>query len=197
MLEMAEHQYDIVHKSEILHVDADALSRCPLQAGPEDPTMNVFITVAMDEVDLWDAKCFKEEQAKDEHTEKILKDLKDPKCRAVIAECYSIVNGPLQGKRAGLLQPIVPDGVPASHWGADFMGPMQKGMGGVKYILIAVDYMTRFVVVRAARTGWESDAEIFEGMHHSKVWMDEEIVYGSRDTFKIAIVARFLQEISD
>ena len=29
MLEMAEHQYDIVHKSGILHVDADALSRCP------------------------------------------------------------------------------------------------------------------------------------------------------------------------
>ena len=93
MLEMAEHQYDIVHKSGSLHVDADALSRCPLQAGSEDPAMNVFVMVAMDEVDLWDAECFKAEQAKGEHTEKILKELKDPKCRVVIAECYSIVNG--------------------------------------------------------------------------------------------------------
>ena len=54
MLEMMEHQYDIVHKSGILHVDADALSGCPLQAGPEDPELQVFATVAMDEVDLWD-----------------------------------------------------------------------------------------------------------------------------------------------
>ena len=52
ILEMAEHQYDIVHRSEILHVASDVLSRCPLQVGPEDPAMNVFVTVAMDEVDL-------------------------------------------------------------------------------------------------------------------------------------------------
>ena len=89
ILEMAEHQYDIVHKSGILHVDADAHSRCPLQAGPEDPATNVFVTVAMDEVDLWDAECFKVEQAKEEHTGKTLEELKDPKCRAMIAEYYS------------------------------------------------------------------------------------------------------------
>ena len=57
-----------------------------------------------------------------------------------------------QGKRAVLLQPIVPDGVPASHWGADFIGPLPKAKGGVRYVLIAVDYTTRLVVVRAART---------------------------------------------
>ena len=57
----------------------------------------------------------------------------------------------MQGKRAGLLQPIVSDGVPASHWGADFIGPLPKGTGGVKYVLIAVDYTTRLVVVKAAR----------------------------------------------
>ena len=39
-----------------------------------------------------DAKCFKMEQAKDEHTGNILKELKYPKCQVVIAECYSIVN---------------------------------------------------------------------------------------------------------
>ena len=55
---MAEHQYDIVHKSGILHVDADTLSRCTLLAGPEEPAMNVLVMVAMDEVNLWDAKCF-------------------------------------------------------------------------------------------------------------------------------------------
>ena len=58
---------------------------------------------------------------------------------------------PAQGKRAGLLQPIVPDGVPASHWGVDFIGPLPKGTGGMRYILIAVDYTTRLVVVQAAR----------------------------------------------
>ena len=52
MLEMAEHQYDIVHKSGILHVDADALSRCPLQAGVEESGKPVCVTVAMNEVDL-------------------------------------------------------------------------------------------------------------------------------------------------
>ena len=57
-----------------------------------------------------------------------------------------------QGKRAGLLQPIVPDRVPASHWGVDFIGPLPKGTGGVKYILIAVDYTMHLVVDRAART---------------------------------------------
>ena len=167
------------------------------------------------------------EQAKDEHTREILKELKDIKCRAVIAECNSVVNGllylllkdddlhprlvllvpralqsqimkvghdsevnchlgfaktlarirktfywsmmvedirqyckmcdscqkmkPLHRKRGGLLQPIVPDRVQASQWGADFIGPMPKGTGGVQYVLIAVDYTTRFMVIQAAR----------------------------------------------
>ena len=84
---MAEHQYDIVHKSGILHVDADALSRCPLQAGPEDPDLTVLVKVAMDEIDLWDTECFREEQARDDHTKEILEELRDPKCWAVISEC--------------------------------------------------------------------------------------------------------------
>ena len=61
--------------------------------GPEDPELQVFVTIAMDEVDLWDTECFRVEQAKDEQTNKVLMELKDPKCRAVIAKCYSIVNG--------------------------------------------------------------------------------------------------------
>ena len=56
MLEMVEHQYDIVHKSRILHIDVDALSRCPLQAGAEEPGQPVCMTMAMDEVDLWDSE---------------------------------------------------------------------------------------------------------------------------------------------
>ena len=87
MLEMAEHQYDIVHKSGILHMDADALSRCPLQAGAEEPGQPVCITLAMDEVDLWDSESFRSEQAKDDHTAKVLKELKEPNCRAVISAC--------------------------------------------------------------------------------------------------------------
>ena len=47
----------------------------------------------MDEVDLWDAECFKVEQSKNYHTSKILKELKDPKFQAVISECYNVVNG--------------------------------------------------------------------------------------------------------
>ena len=46
----------------------------------------VFITVAMDEIDQWDTKCFRVEQAKDDHTKKILEELRDPNCWAVIAE---------------------------------------------------------------------------------------------------------------
>ena len=53
---MAENQYDIVHKSGILHVDVDALSICPLQLGAEEPGQPVCMTVAMDEVDIWDSK---------------------------------------------------------------------------------------------------------------------------------------------
>ena len=84
MLKMAEHQYNIVHKSGILHVDADALSRCPLQAGAEEPGKPVCVTVAMDKVDLWDAESFRHEQATDEHTKRILVELQEPNCRAVI-----------------------------------------------------------------------------------------------------------------
>ena len=89
MLEMAKHQYDIIHKSGILHVDADALSRCPLQAGAEEPGQPMCMTVVMDEVDLWDSKSFRHEQAKDDHLAKVLKELKEPNCQGVISECYS------------------------------------------------------------------------------------------------------------
>ena len=51
------------------------------------------VSVAMDEVDLWDAESFRREQAKDDHTAKVLKELKEPNCRPVISECYSVVNG--------------------------------------------------------------------------------------------------------
>ena len=51
------------------------------------------MTVAMDEIDLWDSKSFRREQVKDDHIVKILAELKEPNCRAVIAEVYSVVNG--------------------------------------------------------------------------------------------------------
>ena len=47
---------------------------------------------------------------------------------------------------------MVLDRVPANHWGADFIEPLPRGTGGVKYVLIAVDYTTRFVVLQVART---------------------------------------------
>ena len=31
LLELSEHRYKVIHKSGVLHVDADALSRCPLK----------------------------------------------------------------------------------------------------------------------------------------------------------------------
>ena len=74
-------------------MDADALSRCPLQVGAEEPGQPICVTVAMDEVDLWDSESFRREQAKGDHTAKVLKELKEPNCRAVISECYSVVNG--------------------------------------------------------------------------------------------------------
>ena len=51
------------------------------------------MTVAMVEIDLWDSESFRCEQATDDHTAQILAELKEPKCRAVIAEVYSVVNG--------------------------------------------------------------------------------------------------------
>ena len=38
------------------------------------------VTVAMDEVDLWDVESFRREQAKDDHTAKVLKELREPNC---------------------------------------------------------------------------------------------------------------------
>ena len=98
---------------------------------------------------------------------------------------------PPHGKRAGLLQPIMPDGVPASHWGADFIGPLPKGTGGVKYVLIALDY-TRLVVVRAARKADGSDADISQGICNPKVQMDKMTNNRSRGAFPVTFVVSVL-----
>ena len=84
---------------------------------------------------------------------------------------------PLPGRQAGLLQPIVPDGVLASHWGADFIGPLSKGTGRINYVLIAVDYTKILVVVQTAQTAeWENCA-VSQRIHHPAVWMDETAHY--------------------
>lgn len=39
---------------------------------------------------------------------------------------------PAIGKKVGLLQAIVPEGMPARYWGLDFVGPLPKGTNRVK-----------------------------------------------------------------
>ena len=51
---------------------------------------------------------------------------------------------------AGLLEPIPVTG-PAEMWGFDFAGPMPLSPLRQQYILLAVDYSTRFCVAQAIR----------------------------------------------
>ena len=79
---------------------------------------------------------------------------------------------------------------------------MQKGTGGVKYILLAVDYTTRFVVVQAAITADGTAMQKFLKeciiqRYGWMKWLDEEIGYGSRDAIQITVISGVLQKISN
>ena len=56
ILELAEHQYSIVHHSGVLHGDADALSRCPLACDETDSLEedHLFVTTDQTPTDLED-----------------------------------------------------------------------------------------------------------------------------------------------
>ena len=79
-LDMAENQHDIMHKSLILHMDADRLSWYPLQVEHEDPEQQVYTTVAINVIDQWDNGHYRVEQVKDHHTSWILAKIRDLKC---------------------------------------------------------------------------------------------------------------------
>ncbi|ODM86962.1 Transposon Tf2-6 polyprotein [Orchesella cincta] len=51
-------------------------------------------------------------------------------------------------RRYGFLQPIEVNEVPFDLWGMDFFGPVTTSPNGNKYLLVAVEYLTKFVLAR-------------------------------------------------
>ena len=70
ILELAEHQFSIVHRSGILHGDADALSRCPLACTEADSLEEqLFVTIDQPPLDLEEVnrKRFATEQSRSKY----------------------------------------------------------------------------------------------------------------------------------
>ncbi|XP_031124269.1 uncharacterized protein K02A2.6-like [Ipomoea triloba] len=50
----------------------------------------------------------------------------------------------LPGRPASYYTPVT-FAIPFAHWGMDLIGPFPKGVGGLKFIIVAVDYFTKWV----------------------------------------------------
>jgi hypothetical protein len=51
----------------------------------------------------------------------------------------------------GLLHPIPPLG-PFEKWGIDLIGPLPMIRKGHRFVVVAIDYLTKFVEVRALKS---------------------------------------------
>ena len=60
---------------------------------------------------------------------------------------------------------------PFAQWGIDIVGPLPQGKGQVKFLLVAIDYFTKWVEVEALAT-------IIEARIRSFVW--KNIIYRFR-----------------
>ena len=68
-----------------------------------------------------------------------------------VLSCHNCqINKKMNQKAAGLLEPI-PTGEPAEKWGYDFIGPFPPSTFGCEYIIVCIDYATRFCVARAIK----------------------------------------------
>ena len=50
---------------------------------------------------------------------------------------------------------------PFSQWGIDIVGPLPQGKGQVKFLLVAIDYFTKWVEVEALATITEARIQSF------------------------------------
>lgn len=79
----------------------------------------------------------------------------DDKCQAagkkyVVSCCSCQATKPSQRKTAGLMVPIQPQR-PWEYAGVDYVGPLPRTQRGNAYILVFVDYFSKWIEVRAAR----------------------------------------------
>ena len=82
---IAEHRFIVIHKSGVLHVDADALSRCPLRY-PEEEAERVCVTVRHGEVNRFDLGSLHREQEADADVRRIYDELCDDPNSALAAD---------------------------------------------------------------------------------------------------------------
>ena len=230
ILELAEHQYTIVHRSGIRHGDADALSRCPLACTEADSLEEEQLFATTDQpppdLDEINRERFATEQRLDQNIVRLIDEVQTQPdtplhknfcviegllyrrqedkfvCRLLIVVPAKMTNEimftahdsdvnchlgynktvarilrtfwwenlrtevaeyvrtcdscqrhkKLQTKPAGLLHPIPPPEKPAQHWGIDFIGPFPSAVRGMKYVLIAVDYCSKYLKTQAVRS---------------------------------------------
>ena len=50
-------------------------------------------------------------------------------------------------------------------WGMDILGPLPKALRAIKYILVAIDYFTKWIVIRSLREITASEVEKFTWKH--------------------------------
>uniref|UniRef100_A0A3Q4FYQ3 Integrase catalytic domain-containing protein n=1 Tax=Neolamprologus brichardi TaxID=32507 RepID=A0A3Q4FYQ3_NEOBR len=75
----------------------------------------------------------------------------------VVSCCSCQATKPSQRKTAGLMVPIQPQR-PWEYAGVDYVGPLPRTQRGNAYILVFVDYFSKWIEVRAAR--WHATAQV-------------------------------------
>ena len=69
-------------------------------------------------------------------------------------------HAPLTHQLAGYLNPIR-NPRPFTQWGLDILGPFTRATGNQRFVLVAVDYFTKWAEAEALANIWDMDVKKF------------------------------------
>ena len=81
---------------------------------------------------------------------------------------------------------------PFQQWGLDILGPLLIGKGQCKFIIVAVDYFTKWAEVEFSHNYRAEDTQFCVESHHMQVWYSKSPGIRQRKTIRQHQIQRFL-----